>query len=165
LALAGTECVEMSAVMAKHNPFAERAGMQKVVMQEPSKEALRIAAVLETLGFNIELLGSLRYVTKKIESLEVSEIQIIKDAFLKFRHTRFMKSFSYNLPYGRAEDYRKKIEEASVERLAKLIKICSFLNQVKVYLFWSLGQVQTEEHRQLPCRRRESTHKSVMPKK
>jgi ABC-type transport system involved in cytochrome c biogenesis ATPase subunit/GNAT superfamily N-acetyltransferase len=164
LALAGTECVEMSAVMAKYNPFAERAGMQKVIMQQPSKEALKIAAVLETLGFNIELLGSLRYVTKKIESLEVSEIQIIKDAFLKSRHTRFLKSFSYNLPYGRTEDYRKKIEEASVERLAKLIKICSFLNQVKVYLFWSLGQIQTEEHRQLPYRRRERTVKSAKPK-
>ena len=41
LPLAGTEYVEMSAVMAKYNPFAEKAGMKKTVEQESPKEALR----------------------------------------------------------------------------------------------------------------------------
>lgn len=34
LPLAGTSCVEMIAVMAKYNPFAEKAGMKKIAEQK-----------------------------------------------------------------------------------------------------------------------------------
>jgi hypothetical protein len=44
--------------MAKYNPFAEKAGMQKVLEQKPSEEAMRIADVLSGLGFDLKLLGS-----------------------------------------------------------------------------------------------------------
>jgi hypothetical protein len=57
LLLAGTECVEMVAVMAKYNPFGERAGMKKAAEQEPSREILRVSKVLEEVGFNVQLLG------------------------------------------------------------------------------------------------------------
>ena len=50
LGLAGTEYAEMSAVMAKYNPFAEKAGMVRVAMPEPPKEALKVLHVLEKLG-------------------------------------------------------------------------------------------------------------------
>ena len=53
LALAGTEYVEMSAVMAKYNPFAEKAGMKRILEQQPPKEAVNIVRVLEGLGFSI----------------------------------------------------------------------------------------------------------------
>jgi ABC-type ATPase with predicted acetyltransferase domain len=43
LSLAGTPYVEMVAVMAKYNPFGEKAGMQKKAEQTPSKKALKIA--------------------------------------------------------------------------------------------------------------------------
>jgi len=34
------------------------------------------------------------------------------------------------------EAYVKEIMKASLERLARLIKVCGFLLQTKVYLFW-----------------------------
>jgi ABC-type ATPase with predicted acetyltransferase domain len=43
LPLVGTPYVEMPAVMAKYNPFAEKAGMRKIAEQPPPKEALKIA--------------------------------------------------------------------------------------------------------------------------
>ncbi|KPV63331.1 MAG: hypothetical protein AOA65_1339 [Candidatus Bathyarchaeota archaeon BA1] len=43
LPLAGTPYVEMPAVMARYNPFAERAGMRKIIEQPPPKEAQRIS--------------------------------------------------------------------------------------------------------------------------
>jgi len=47
LPLVGTPYVEeMAAVMAKYNPFAEKAGMKCITMQPPSKEATRIAEAL-----------------------------------------------------------------------------------------------------------------------
>ncbi|MGB9672398.1 MAG: ATP-binding cassette domain-containing protein, partial [Candidatus Norongarragalinales archaeon] len=58
LAKAGTPYVEMPAVMAKYNPFAEKAGMRKIAEQPPPKEAVRIAETLQKLGFNIQLLAS-----------------------------------------------------------------------------------------------------------
>jgi len=139
LGLAGTEYVEMSAVMAKYNPFAEKAGMVRVVMQEPPKEALKLLQVLEKLGFNRELLGSSRHVSKTLEDLSQIQVAELKATFARFRHTRFSKSFSYHLPYGTVEMYKRQIQEASLEKLAALIKICGFLMQSKVYLFWGRG--------------------------
>ena len=47
------EYVEMSVAMAKYNPFAEKAGVKKILEQRPPKEAVNIVRVLEGLGFSI----------------------------------------------------------------------------------------------------------------
>ena len=136
LHLAGTEYVEMSAVMAKYNPFAEKAGMKKIVEQEPPKEALGILRTLQGLGFNDQLLGSEKCVLEKLQALEGDEIGRIKQAFVKYNHPRFMKAFSYHLPFGAKRTYREQMEHLNLEKLAHLVKICGFLMQIKVYLFW-----------------------------
>jgi hypothetical protein len=41
-----------------------------------------------------------------------------------------------NFYLGTKEDYKKEIANASLEKLAHLFKICGFLKQTKVYLFW-----------------------------
>ncbi|MEM3697358.1 MAG: GNAT family N-acetyltransferase [Candidatus Bathyarchaeia archaeon] len=137
LPLVGTPYVEMPAVMAKYNPFAEKAGMQKIIEQPPPKEAIRITETLQKLGFNIQLLASEKYVLNKLQSLSEAEIRTVKEAFIKNRHARFMKYFLCHMPFGRKEIYEKEIMEAALERLANLIKVCSFLIQTKAYLFWS----------------------------
>jgi ABC-type lipoprotein export system ATPase subunit/GNAT superfamily N-acetyltransferase len=136
LPLAGTPYVEMPAVMAKYNPFAEKAGMRKIAEQPPPKEAVKIAETLSQLGFNIHLLGSEKYVLNKLQSLSEIEVQTIKEAFIKHCHARFMKYFFYHIPFGRKEAYAKEVMKANPERLAHLIKVCGFLLQTKVYLFW-----------------------------
>jgi len=137
LELASTEYVEMSAVMAKYNPFAEKAGLKKIVEQQPPKEALNITRILQQLGFNLQLLGSERYVLSRLQALDDGDILKIREVFIKQRHTRFMKSFSYHLPFGTKDAYVKEITAADLNKLASLIKICGFLMQTKVYLFWS----------------------------
>jgi len=47
-----------------------------------------------------------------------------------------MKAFSYHLPFGAKQTYREQIGRLNPEKLAHLIKICGFLMQTKVYLFW-----------------------------
>jgi hypothetical protein len=44
--LAETEFVEMPAVMAKYNPFAEKAGIRRVTIHEPSLNVVKIAELL-----------------------------------------------------------------------------------------------------------------------
>lgn len=139
LSKVGTPYVEMPAVMAKYNPFAEKAGMQRIVEQPPPKEALKIAETLQHLGFNIQLLGSEKYVLNKLQNLSDKDIVIIKKAFIKHNHARFMKYFSPHQLFGKKETYMKEVMKANIERLTHLIKVCSFLLQTKVYLFWTYG--------------------------
>jgi len=136
LALVGTLYVEMPAVMAKYNPFAEKAGMRKIVEQPPPEEALKVAETLHELGFNIQLLGSERYVLSKLQTLTDEDLAKVKQAFVKNSHIRFMKYFFAHLPFGKKHVYAQEIMKASLERLAQLIKVCGFLLQTKVYLFW-----------------------------
>ena len=73
----------MPAVMAKYNPFAEKAGMRKIAEQPPPKEALAIAEVLYRLGFNIHLLGSEKYVLAKLQKLSAEEVAKVREAFIR----------------------------------------------------------------------------------
>ena len=136
LSLAGTPCVELIAVMAKYNTFAERAGMQKILEQNPPKHALAIAAVPEELGFNTQLLGSGKTVLKKLQKLNAEDLRRVREAFIHNKQPRFMKYFFGKMPYGKTKLYREKVMAASLEKLAHLIKVCGLLLQTKVYLFW-----------------------------
>lgn len=135
LPLAVTPFVEMVAVMAKYNPFGEKAGMQKIAEQPPPKEALRIAETLQKLGFNMHLLGSTTYVLKKLQLMRVKHLTLLRQAFIQHNHQRFQKEFSPHQPYGKKKKYKAGVENADLEKLAKLIKICGMLLQTKVYLF------------------------------
>ena len=135
---AGTEYVEMSAVMAKYNPFAEKAGMKRIVEQAPPEEAMKVGALLRELGFNEQLLGSEKHVLERLQTLNGQDVERIRQAFVKYSHPRFMKAFSYPLPHGQKHVYREEIEHLELEKLACLVKICGFLMQTKVYLFWSM---------------------------
>ena len=137
LPLVGTPYVEMPAVMAKYNPFAEKAGMRKIAEQPPPKEALKIAETLRQLGFNIQLLGSEKYVLSKLQTLSNEDLGKLRAAFAKNPHARFMKYFFPHLLYGYKKVYIEEINKADLKRLARLIKVCGFLMQRKVYLLWS----------------------------
>jgi ABC-type lipoprotein export system ATPase subunit/GNAT superfamily N-acetyltransferase len=137
LPLAGTPYVEMAAVMAKYNPFAEKGGMQKIAEQPPAKEAIKVAEVLHQHGFNIQLLGSEKHVLNKLQTLSNEDLVKVREAFIKHSHARFMKYFFPHQPFGKKETYVEEVRKASLEKLAHLIKVCGFLMQTKVYLFWS----------------------------
>ena len=89
LPLTGTPYVEMVAVMAKYNPFAEKAGMKKVTEQEPQREILRVSRVLQEVGFNVQLLGSGNYVFQKLQALNADGLERVREAFIKADHPRF----------------------------------------------------------------------------
>jgi hypothetical protein len=48
----------------------------------------------------------------------------------------FVESFSYHLPFGTKDAYVKEIMAADLNKLANLIRICGFLLQTKVHVFW-----------------------------
>ena len=136
LGLVGTSCVEMVAVMAKYNPFAEKAGMKRIAEQEPNRKVLRISEVLSEFGFNLQLLGSEKYVMNRLENLSSEQSATLKEAFMKNGHPRLRKEFAFHQPYGRKADYVEGVKNADLKKMVKLIRIVGVLLQSKVYLFW-----------------------------
>jgi len=128
--------------MAKYNPFAEKAGMQKIAEQPPAKQAQQISEILSSLGFNLQLLSSQKHVMDKLENSSTGQLAILKEALIKNSHPRLRKAFTPHQPYGRKADYVKGVKNADVTKIAKLIKIVSMLLQSKVYLFWRNSDFQ-----------------------
>jgi energy-coupling factor transporter ATP-binding protein EcfA2 len=145
----GTPYVEMVAVMAKYNPFAEKAGMRNVVTKDPPEEAVRLAEVLKGFGFDLQLLGSERYVRSKLEALSAEQIVALRGSFVKNDHQRFRKEIAAcrHMAYGTTKAYREGIENADLGKLAKLVRIVGVLLQTKVYLFWENPDAQHRKTR------------------
>jgi hypothetical protein len=139
LSFAGTPYVEMVAVMAKYNPFAEKAGLSRVAEQKPLDSVLRIAAFLSMLGFDLPLLSSERYVLERLSRLGPPEVEKLKELFAENKHPRFKKEFavSRHQPFGKASDYVKCVENADSFKVAKLLRLAGMLLQTKIYLFWN----------------------------
>ncbi len=139
LPLVGTPYVEMIAVMAKYNPFAEKAGMEPIATQQSVESVAKISLALQETGFDLHLLGSEHYVKTKLQSLNPHQLTQIKEAFIKNGHPRFKKEFpcGSHMPYGHPSYYARNIRLANHEKIAKLIKIAGTIRQTKVYLFWS----------------------------
>ncbi len=135
---AGTPYVELIAVMAKYSPFAEKAGMQKVAEQQSAESISKVSKVLSELGFDLQLLGSERYVLQKLESLTAEQTSKLKETFIRSNHPRFKREFavSRHRPFGKTSDYIVCIGKADHMKMAKLIKLAGMLLQTKVYLFW-----------------------------
>jgi len=132
----GTPYVETTAVMARYNPFFERAGMTRIQQTTPPKQATAIGQVLTQLGFNTMLLSSEKYLLSQLKRLSNMELSMARQALMKNVHTRLLKEFFWNEPYGKTTLYRQKVETASLEKLAKLTRVVAVLLQTKVYLFW-----------------------------
>jgi len=135
LPLCGKPCVELIAVMARYNPFAEHAGMKKICESKPDKSILGAVAELEKLGFISYLLAVPEY-NKRMLKGRVPQVKEI------------LSSFSY--PYNRRiagqhghftiEDYRRWLKKAETEDLAWALRRLAQLNQSKVYLFCKTSQ-------------------------
>jgi ABC-type ATPase with predicted acetyltransferase domain len=135
---AGTSNVEMIAVMAKYSPFAEKAGMQKVIEQQSVESVKTLTQTLQRLGFNLQLIGSQHYVESVLAALTMEQISELKTAFITNKHPRFKKEVasSRRNPYGKTSEYLVYIQTADNLKIAKLIKILALLAQTKVYLYW-----------------------------
>ncbi len=136
LAHCGTPYVETTAVMARYNPFFEKAGMKKIQQTTPPKQALAIQETLTKLGFNPTLLASEKHVKTQLKKLTNTELTTLKQAFTRNPHPRYLKEFFRNTPYGTRTQYTQKLQEASLTKLAKLINDTAQMLQTKIYLFW-----------------------------
>jgi len=133
---AGTPYVETLAVMAKYNPFFERAEMQKIMENKPNKNLLKAIEQLHTLGFNPIMLGSVNYNMQQISLIGKEKVIRILENLSRKEAAPRKRLMSSSSVYPKHEEFMQKIEKFDEKNLAETLKRLSFLAQTKVYLFW-----------------------------
>ncbi|MEM0006803.1 MAG: GNAT family N-acetyltransferase [Candidatus Bathyarchaeia archaeon] len=137
LPLAGTPYVETLAVMAKYNPFFERAGMQKIAESKPNPHLQKAIEKLEALGFKPYMLQNQKCNIEKINEIGRSEIIKILTELSEKGVIPRKRIIPASKAYPSHTEFKEKIEKLNSEGLAKVLKRLSFLMQTKVYLFWA----------------------------
>jgi GNAT superfamily N-acetyltransferase len=136
LARAGTPYVEALAVMAKYNPFFEKAGMQKIAESKPSEGVLWTLERLRRLGFNPIMFGNIEHNLLGIRRVGKAKIVKIFEKLSKREGSVRKRLMASGGAYPTHREFVKKIRGFSEESLAKALKTLAFLAQTKVYLFW-----------------------------
>lgn len=68
--------------------------------------------------------------------MDPKEIKGCKEILTSVHVPRLKKFSDSHAAYPSVAKYRVAVEKASLERLAKMLKVLSFLAQIKVYLLW-----------------------------
>lgn len=128
--------VETMAVMARYNPFFEKAGMTKVAERLPDKSIVEAVEKLRGLGFNPVFLASEKGNLHLLEQMSKEQRRRVKQTLLDVSSIFYRRLAGGKRVFLRREEFRKILENATVEKLAKMLRILSILMQMKVYLIW-----------------------------
>jgi predicted N-acetyltransferase YhbS len=136
LARAGTPCVEAVAVMARVNPFFERAGMRKIAESKPSVAVAEALERLGGLGFDSALLAGVSYGERVVGEVGCGAVlSVLAELSLRDAGVR-RRLAGLRSVYPGHEEFVVKISVLGAVGLAKVLRRLSFLAQSKVYLFW-----------------------------
>ncbi len=140
LPLAERPYVETTAVMARYNPFFERAGMEKIAETKPNEVILEAIEELRDLGFNPVFLASTKHNLQRLRN-KPSVISKVREV-LKFISKKggggiYRKRIAAaGGAYIKDAEFCRRVESASLEKLARMLRVVAILAQTKVYLFW-----------------------------
>ena len=131
LLLCGKPYLGMIAVMARYNPFAERAGMKRICESKVDKSVLEAIAGLEKLGWIPFMLAVPEYNKRMLKG----KLRRVKSILTRFTYP-YIRRIAGNHGHFTMEDYKKWLEQTDTEDLAAALRRLTQLNQTKVYLFW-----------------------------
>lgn len=138
--LAERPYVETTAVMARYNPFFEKAGMTKVAETRPDEVILEAIEELRTLGFNPIFLASIKYNLQRLcnKPTVVSKVrEVLKFISKKGGGGIYRKRIAaIGGAYIKHAEFWRRVDSASIEKLAKMLRVVAILAQTKVYLLW-----------------------------
>ena len=136
LRLTGRRHVELIAVMAQYNPFAERAGMKKILVKEPTEKIVKAVDRLKALGFNPAMLASRSYGERTLSSLSPEGLACVHEALLGVDRHYYRRLARTQTPYLKKTDFVELLSAADEESLAWTLQILCILSQTKAYLYW-----------------------------
>ena len=140
LQMQGSGHVELIAVMAQYNPFAERAGMKLIQVSEPHASITGAVENLRRLGFNPVLTASTRHNRETLNSLDEHQMETLKEALLGVGSLYYRRMARRGRPYLRKSEFKNWLDEQPSERLAQAITVLNTLGQTKAYLYWCGGE-------------------------
>jgi ABC-type ATPase with predicted acetyltransferase domain len=133
---AGTPYVEAIAVMARYNPFFEKAGMQRLAESKPNPHITKTLEHLSKLGFDTALLAGTRYAEHVVSETGTKTISAMLEELSKHDASIRRRIVGTRNIYPKHEEFVAKIRKLDTAGLAKALKRLSFMAQTKVYLFW-----------------------------
>jgi ABC-type ATPase with predicted acetyltransferase domain len=136
LPLAGKPIVETIAVMAKYNPFFEKAGMTKITETTPNPNILKVVEKLRNLNFNPVFLTSEKMNNNKLQQMTKKQVQNVRMTLKEVTGIYRKRIAGTKKPYPNKQEYETIINAADNQKLAKMLRILGFLTQTKVYLIW-----------------------------
>jgi len=136
LTQAGTPYVEAVAVMARYNPFFEKAGMQRIAESKPSLHITNALTQLQKLGFDTPLLANTEYCKQKINQIGCNKILTVLKTLSQREATIRRRLAKLKSVYPKHEEFLAKISTMNIDDLALTLKRLSFTAQTKIYLFW-----------------------------
>jgi len=145
LPLCGRRHVELVAVMAQYNPFAEHAGMKKILEKQPDASILEAIERLRGLGFNPVMLASESYSFKRLMELNPEQFSEVGRILLNVGAHYYKRLMSTGRPYVRKTDCKEWLWNQPRERFARVLSILSVLSETKVYLYWCRDWMEEKE--------------------
>jgi GNAT superfamily N-acetyltransferase len=139
----GWRFVELVAVMAQYNPFAEHAGIKKILEKQPDSSVLEAIERLRGLGFNPAMLASESYSLRHLGELAPEQVDEVREILIDVGAHYYKRLISAH-PYVSKAEFREWIWEQPRERLARCLSILSVLSETKVYLYWCRDWIEGE---------------------
>lgn len=136
LPLAGKPYVETIAVMAKYNPFFEKAGMTKIAETMPNPKVLEVVEKLRAFNFNPVFLTSEKANLNKLQTMTETEVSKVRMVINQVTGIYRKRIAGTKQAFLNKEEYEAIVDAADNIKLAKMLRILGFLTQTKVYLFW-----------------------------
>lgn len=128
--------VEMIAVMAMYNPFAEKAGMQKIAERVPEATIMKAVESLRPLGFNPIFLGSKKQNLKILKGLSERELEKVKETLVGISSGYYKRLKGAHRAYVKKCEFKQFVKNATLEQLAGVLRKLAILTESMVYLFW-----------------------------
>ena len=132
LPVSPTRYTETVAVMAKYNPFFERAGMRRVCEKTIEPKVTRFLTSLTAIGYNIQYVTSRDY-TKRFFAEHPEMFEAVKKMMCLFHHVSYNKIIGKRMVIG---EYRAWIMAADQEHIANLMHHIGVMATSKIYLIY-----------------------------
>jgi GNAT superfamily N-acetyltransferase len=136
LPIQGCSHVELIAVMAQYNPFAERAGMRLIQVTEPHQSIAKAVEELRELGFNPIMMASVEYNRDVLEGLDERGIESLSSVLLGVGAIYYKRLARTGRPYLRRAEFGEWLVRQPTGSLARTLAVLNTLNQTKAYLYW-----------------------------
>ena len=129
----GRRHVELVAVMAEYNPFAEKAGMRLIARTEPDPSVTRAVEELRLLGWSPPQMASPSH---NLEKMREAGVDGVRRVLLRVDQGYYKRLMGSGRAYVDRADFESWLSQQEPERLARSLQILAVLGQAKAYLYW-----------------------------